>query len=764
MDRLTRPPEVNADLGDYVQTGLANWVRNLLNLSSAHGAAIADLETKLAAGASFSDKFNRSDSTLLGNGWLQGGEGQQLGIMDFAARINNLGIGVGKRYAIAPVTLPGNDMSVQAIVNPAGVAVGAMTSLFLRANSDMTEFVYANIYGKSCYIGRGTRSGNTWSFTDWESSTTIGVSESDVVDFSCVGTTYQLLVNRRPILTHVDISGYPQDASHRKVGFQSETKFVGILPQYSWGLAGFAARSASFADLVGIAAQATQASADASTAVTAAAEAEQAAADALDTSIGVANTVNEYVTSDEAAGVDGQSYYTSFPGPDIDPIWVTTTPGEVEIGNGTLGIHSSGTEGTFAYRFNAAADTDDMAVKCVLASAGVDYANDAHTTLYARLATGGTSFVYCKLFKDRIEIGKGSGAFLTFDTPWATKTITLKAGYTVEFRMVGNVYSVRINGTQVLEATNATATVGASNRFGGVAFSRNNVPPFGYLASARISSWSLLDLTGTAINGSGWAMHRAATASVNPSGSGYQIVPSGVFDTFPTTNNVQVFTASGQIVIQKAGFYSITVGLETAAGVADEGVDRIPCLFKAADIMSPFALFRIGQASTDVRPIACTWTEYLEVGQVLVPGLNGGVRDQITGDTLGTKTYFTGALVSNPVGRKGDKGDKGDQGNIGPTGPAGTGLQITGTVATYAALPAGLGTGDAGKQYYVTADERLYIWLGSAWHASSGNGIPIRGPQGEAGTNGTNGTNVTISRVTTLPGSGTANVIYWIPV
>ena len=68
----------------------------------------------------------------------------------------------------------------------------------------------------------------------------------------------------------------------------------------------------------------------------------------------------------------------------------------------------------------------------------------------------------------------------------------------------------------------------------------------------------------------------------------------------------------------------------------------------------------------------------------------------------------------------------------GPQGDPGAGIAIAGSVATYAALPGGLGPGDAGDAYFVTADGKLYIWDGSAF-PSIGSGVEFRGPPGSPG-------------------------------
>src|SRR5690625_671336 len=51
-------------------------------------------------------------------------------------------------------------------------------------------------------------------------------------------------------------------------------------------------------------------------------------------------------------------------------------------------------------------------------------------------------------------------------------------------------------------------------------------------------------------------------------------------------------------------------------------------------------------------------------------------------------------------------------------------IALSGRVDTYASLPTGLDTSDAGKAYLVEADGLIYIWDGSAWPAE-GDGVAI---------------------------------------
>lgn len=81
---------------------------------------------------------------------------------------------------------------------------------------------------------------------------------------------------------------------------------------------------------------------------------------------------------------------------------------------------------------------------------------------------------------------------------------------------------------------------------------------------------------------------------------------------------------------------------------------------------------------------------------------------------------------------------KGAGGLQGLPGPAGAGLQIDGSVNTYAELPQRLSESDAGTAYFVQADGLLYIWSGTRWPAE-GEGATFQGPRGIQGPPGRDG-------------------------
>lgn len=74
---------------------------------------------------------------------------------------------------------------------------------------------------------------------------------------------------------------------------------------------------------------------------------------------------------------------------------------------------------------------------------------------------------------------------------------------------------------------------------------------------------------------------------------------------------------------------------------------------------------------------------------------------------------------------KGPKGDPGDAGPKGEPGEDGAGIELAGSVPTYAELPDDLGPGDVGSGYLVQADGKLYIWDGTQWPAD-GAGVAFR--------------------------------------
>lgn len=103
--------------------------------------------------------------------------------------------------------------------------------------------------------------------------------------------------------------------------------------------------------------------------------------------------------------------------------------------------------------------------------------------------------------------------------------------------------------------------------------------------------------------------------------------------------------------------------------------------------------------------------------------------------------------AQGPTGPKGTKGDTGPQGAQGLQGPRGDkgdpgqdgrGIQIAGSVATYAQLPTGLTMDHAGQGYLTQDTGLLYVWDGTRF-PSQGDGTEFQGPPGPTGPQGPQG-------------------------
>ncbi len=267
---------------------LSDFANLLMGRDVSLASRVSRIENKIAVGAEFYDDFNRGDNAgALGLGWIQGGSGQTLGIDDQAAQLKRDVLpSDGRRYAICPWTgTQSDDVTVSAVIHPRGTPTQPATSLFLRSNTGLTEFVYVNLFGGRCAMGRGTRNGNTWNFTQWTSNTAKSYSNSATVEFKAIGNKYQLVIDNVLVMEHDDISGYPIDSAHRSSGFAMQT-WTAILqvPQYSGGIASFAVRSSVELSAVAQAQQtAQQANSTAQQANTTAQQAQEASAGVRET-------------------------------------------------------------------------------------------------------------------------------------------------------------------------------------------------------------------------------------------------------------------------------------------------------------------------------------------------------------------------------------------------------------------------------------------------------------------------------------------------
>ena len=293
---------------------------SLFGNSLSHGSRLGAIEVKLAVGAGFVDDFNRPDNRSLitppraGQAWVQGGTGQNLGIIKNAARIDNGTLNAaGRRWAQAPIPASSDTMSVQVIVNDAGIMKGVYTEVYIRASANLAAFAFARIYDVGIQIGRGTKSGNTWTYaTPWDKHDTYKIAEAQTIafegDFDPVSgkPRYTLRADSIVVCQFTDETNSHTIGEDRRLhGFSSETRaFPPFGDRFSWGIGGYYMRSEVEPSAIqAVTQQASQASSQSATAVQEAAAAAIAAAAAQQTAVGVEQIAQDAQTT--ANSVEG---------------------------------------------------------------------------------------------------------------------------------------------------------------------------------------------------------------------------------------------------------------------------------------------------------------------------------------------------------------------------------------------------------------------------------------------------------------------------
>lgn len=71
----------------------------------------------------------------------------------------------------------------------------------------------------------------------------------------------------------------------------------------------------------------------------------------------------------------------------------------------------------------------------------------------------------------------------------------------------------------------------------------------------------------------------------------------------------------------------------------------------------------------------------------------------------------------------------------GAVGPTGAGLQLSGSVPTYTALPTTLDASNTGDAWLTNDSGRVYVWSGAAWPAKDAAPL-LQGPAGKDGAPG----------------------------
>ncbi|GAB3211364.1 hypothetical protein [Nocardia tengchongensis] len=244
--------------GSSDPTKVANTVGGIQNNIAANSAAISALQTQQqqsqVGGASVSVTWNDTQLGNIGPGWTLGGQSTALwaegnGVAGIQPD-NHYGSGV--RWALNTTPMMTSDHQVTMVAGTAG-STQAMTSLLVRCATDLSSFVYLNVYHDHAYLGYGSWNGSNYTFHDWTDIALGGLAVGTSLTLRAEGQNYTASLGGSTLLAHTDSAVPPTvSSSNVRVGMLSG-QFVDAFGSAftGWDIKSFAAADVSSPPVVG---------------------------------------------------------------------------------------------------------------------------------------------------------------------------------------------------------------------------------------------------------------------------------------------------------------------------------------------------------------------------------------------------------------------------------------------------------------------------------------------------------------------------------
>ncbi|CPX18733.1 bacteriophage membrane protein [Mycobacteroides abscessus] len=364
--------------------------------------------------------------------------------------------------------------------------------------------------------------------------------------------------------------------------------------------------------------------------------------DALKSAIAAQTTLQEQETEQNTGG--GNSYSFTFSGADGAALnstdWTTgPNPGDITIrgDSGYAGVKNGNPDGYFFASPNYTYATDGQSASFVL---GDTQNGNYYSGVYIRCDSGRTQGAYCLAKEGEIRIGKftRSGTSWSFSAPLTLQTglSAVKQGARIEIRCSGTNYFVRVNGRQILSATDAgnTINIGAAYRYS--MFSVQRASPFFTYDSYRIAAFAMSDYTSAGAGFSmsnSWSIRRDSTADVTygPYSSG--AFPSGFFTFNDYTTDVTLDDlGTARIEITTTGLYRINT---TYRSVTAKGTS-VPY----------WVVYKNGTRITGAIPSGCPFEIPLVAGDVVQPGFIAVDYDIRSNGSTGSETVVARSITA----------------------------------------------------------------------------------------------------------------------
>ncbi|MBE5489627.1 hypothetical protein E3G71_002144 [Mycobacteroides abscessus] len=364
--------------------------------------------------------------------------------------------------------------------------------------------------------------------------------------------------------------------------------------------------------------------------------------DALKAAIAAQTTLQEQETEQNTGG--GNNYSFVFSGADGAALnstdWTTgPTAGDVTIrgDSGYAGVKNGNSDGHFFASPNYTYASDGQSASFVL---GDTQNGNYYSGVYVRCDAGRTQGAYCLAREGEIRIGKftRSGSSWSFSTPLTLQTglSAVKQGARIEIRCSGSNYFVRVNGRQILSATDAgnTISIGAAYRYS--MFSVQRASPFFTYDSYRVAAFAMSDYTSAGAGFSmsnSWSIRRDSTADVTygPYSSG--AFPSGFFTFNDYTTDVTLDDlGTARIEIATTGLYRIST---TYRSVTAKGTS-VPY----------WVVYKNGTRITGAIPSGCPFEIPLVAGDFVQPGFIAVDYDVRSNGSTGSETVVARSITA----------------------------------------------------------------------------------------------------------------------
>ena len=233
-------------IGDAVEDGFAKYLAQSREAAAAAqttaNEALAIAQGVAAGGISLSETFvGANDTSLSTSKWEVSSnrldiQGNQLGMDE------EFFDGTYQEWARHKTSFSTDNHSAAIVLGAKGNDTQD-TGLMVRANNTLTSFVYVNICNDRMWLGKGSRSGSSWTFNDYISAT-MDLKDGDAVLLKAVGTTFSVFVNGALRMQHTDPAA-PIGSGNRNAGVRE--KYVKTLAFFHY--MSFRIRSFAMADV-----------------------------------------------------------------------------------------------------------------------------------------------------------------------------------------------------------------------------------------------------------------------------------------------------------------------------------------------------------------------------------------------------------------------------------------------------------------------------------------------------------------------------------